>query len=68
LLKKLSGGQRNFLLQTPEGDMLAGYNTKLDPVKHQGIVSLALGGARVQYEFADIPQEVFVAMSDGIAF
>lgn len=60
LLDKLSGGSRNVLLQTPEGEMLMPQmNTKLDVEKHKNIVSMALGGAKVQYEFEGMTKKSF---------
>src|SRR3954468_677501 len=54
LLDKLSGGSRNVLLSTPEGDLVMPQaDTRLDVEKHRDIVSLALGGAKMAYEFDD---------------
>jgi DNA polymerase I-like protein with 3'-5' exonuclease and polymerase domains len=69
LLDKLSGGSRSVLLQTPEGDMVMPQeNTRLDVDKHANIVSMALGGAKVQYEFDGMSEEGFERLAAGIAF
>jgi hypothetical protein len=69
LLDKLSGGSRNVLLQTPEGDMvMPQQDTRLDVDKHANLVSIALGGAKVQYEFDGVSEEGFQMLAAGIAF
>jgi len=69
LLDKLSGGSRNVLLQTPEGELLMPQtDTKLDAEKHRNIISMALGGAIVQYEFSGMTPEQFQRLTADIAF
>jgi DNA polymerase I-like protein with 3'-5' exonuclease and polymerase domains len=68
-LDRLSGGSRNVLLQTPEGEMLMPQtDLRISKEDHEKFISRIFGNVEVRYEFEGVSRASFARLTEGIAF